>query len=172
MSLRDNPNIIEEVSDIRRDLDELSANIQGGISGPITTDMIEDGAVTTDKIGDEAVNQAKVDMADLTTMTSISVTRYFTPASGYTFSGAMWKLGHFVFGTVEMTHSISVNQNNIGTASSHIRYATYGAGRVGDSQALTSYAATVLAIPGGQLRLHAAHAGSSAAFTILMYVDD
>lgn len=60
MSLRDNPNIIEEVSDIRRDLDELSANIQGGISGPITTDMIEDGAVTADKIGDGAVDASKI----------------------------------------------------------------------------------------------------------------
>ena len=55
MSLRDNPNIIEEVSDIRRDLDELSASLEGGgISGPITTDMIEDGAVTTAKLAPDA----------------------------------------------------------------------------------------------------------------------
>lgn len=48
MSLRDNPNIIEEVSDIRRDLDELSSSLENG--GPVTTNMIADGAVTADKI--------------------------------------------------------------------------------------------------------------------------
>lgn len=52
MSLRDNPNIIEEVSDIRRDLDELASNLENG--GPITTDMIEDGAVTADKLAPDA----------------------------------------------------------------------------------------------------------------------
>lgn len=52
MSLRDNPNIIEEVSDIRRDLDELASNLENG--GPITTDMIADGAVTVDKLAPDA----------------------------------------------------------------------------------------------------------------------
>lgn len=51
MSLRDDPNIIEEVSDLRRDLDELSSSLEGGgISGPITTDMIADEAVTDAKV--------------------------------------------------------------------------------------------------------------------------
>ena len=137
---------------------------------PVTDASLVNGALATNQIADGAITQLKADMPSLTTMESISVTRYFTPSSGWTFTGTMWKLGHFVFGTVETSHSISVNQNNIGTCSNNIRNAVYGAGRVGDG--VTSYAATALAIPGGQLRLHATHTGTSAAFTILLYVSD
>lgn len=59
MSLRDNPNIIEEVSDLRRDLDELASNMENG--GLVTTDMIDDGAVTNDKIADSAITPDKID---------------------------------------------------------------------------------------------------------------
>lgn len=55
MSLRDNPNIIEEVSDLRRDLDELASNMENG------------GLVTTDMIADEAVTSAKIDWTSFST---------------------------------------------------------------------------------------------------------
>lgn len=138
--------------------------------GSITAAKLASGAVTTAKIDANAVTQAKIDMASATTATAIQITDYFTPAAGWTFTGQMWKLGHFVFGTIESTHSITTNQNNIGTCSSHILYGTYGAGRVGDGS--TSYAATALAIPNGQLRLHSTHTGASCAFTICVYVDN
>lgn len=54
MSLRDNPNIIDDVSDIRRDLDELSLAVTGGGG------EIPDGSVTTAKIADNAVTQDKI----------------------------------------------------------------------------------------------------------------
>lgn len=146
--------------------------IAGVSDGSIVTAKLADGAVTTAKIDNGAITQAKVDMADLTTMTAISFTDYFTPASGWTFTGQLYKLGHFVFGTLESTHTVSANQNNIGTCSSNIVQTTYGPGRVGDSQNLTSYAGTVLFIPNGQVRFHAAHSGSSLSFTILLYVSN
>lgn len=162
------------------ELDQIVANIDainnatigtGAIdANAITTAKIDDGAITTAKVANDAITQAKIDMASATTATSITITDYFTPATGWTFTGQMWKLGHFVFGTIESSHSININQNNIGTCSSHILYGTYGAGRVGDGS--TSYAATALAIPNGQLRLHATHAGTSCAFTICVYVDN
>lgn len=65
MSLRDNPNVIEEISDIRRDLDELSSSLETGdlanfveaeditstsaLTPPVQTNMIADGAVTVGK---------------------------------------------------------------------------------------------------------------------------
>lgn len=140
--------------------------------GSITTNKLASGAVTTAKIDANAITQAKVDMADLTTMTAIQFTDYFTPATGWTFTGQLYKLGHFVFGTLESAHTVSIHQNNIGTCSSNIVQGTYGAGRVGDSQAQNSYAGTVLFIPNGQVRFHAAHAGTSLAFTILLYVSN
>lgn len=140
--------------------------------GSITTNKLADGSVTTAKIDANAVTQAKVDLADLTTMTAIQFTDYFTPATGWTFTGQLYKLGHFVFGSLESTHAVSINQNNIGTCSSNVVQFTYGPGRVGDSQNQNSYAGTVLFLPNGQVRFHAAHAGTSLAFTILLYVSN
>lgn len=164
------------------ELDQIVANIDainnatigtGAIdANAITTAKIDDSAITTAKVANDAITQAKIDMASATTATAISFTDYFTPATGWTFTGQLYKLGHFVFGTLETTHAVNINQNNIGTCSSHILYGTYGAGRVGDSQAQNSYAGTVLFIPNGQVRFHAAHAGTSLAFTIYMYVDN
>lgn len=48
MSLRDNPNIVNDVSDIRRDLDELAVAVTS--DGSVTTNMLAGGAVTADKI--------------------------------------------------------------------------------------------------------------------------
>lgn len=48
MSLRDNPNIVDDVSDIRRDLDELAVAVTS--DGSVTTNMLAGGAVTADKI--------------------------------------------------------------------------------------------------------------------------
>lgn len=48
MSLRDNPNIVDDVSDIRRDLDELALSVTS--DGSVTTNMLAGGAVTADKI--------------------------------------------------------------------------------------------------------------------------
>lgn len=164
------------------ELDQIVANIDAinNASIPtssiansaITTAKINDGAITTNKIDANAITQAKVDLADLTTMTAISFTDYFTPTAGWTFTGQFYKLGHFVFGSLESTHAVSINQNNIGTCSSDVVQFTYGAGRVGDSQNQNSYAGTVLFLPNGQVRFHAAHAGTSLAFTILLYVSN
>lgn len=48
MSLRDNPNIITDVSELRRDLDELALSVTS--DGSVTTNMLADGAVTSDKV--------------------------------------------------------------------------------------------------------------------------
>lgn len=48
MSLRDNPNIITDVSELRRDLDELALAVTS--DGSVTTNMLADGAVTSDKV--------------------------------------------------------------------------------------------------------------------------
>lgn len=48
MSLRDNPNIVNDVSDIRRDLDELALSVRS--DGSVTTNMLADESVTADKI--------------------------------------------------------------------------------------------------------------------------
>lgn len=58
MSLRDNPNIIDDVSDIRRDLDELSLAVDS--AGSVTTTKLANGAVTTAKIANNAVTFGKI----------------------------------------------------------------------------------------------------------------
>lgn len=53
--LRSNPNIIDDVSTLRRDVDELQL-LAGGSSG-----LLPDGSVTTAKLADGAVTADKID---------------------------------------------------------------------------------------------------------------